>query len=108
MSLNIDDSPEHATPSDPLAAALRNDNNKTISLHRLTAAIRKAARDERIRGLFLTGSFQPADFGTGYACLREVREAIEEFKKGDGQNPKPVYAYLETPTTREYYVASAA
>ena len=108
MSLNIADSPEHATPSDPVAAALRNDNNRTISLHRLTAAIRKAAKDDRIKGMFLTGSFEPADFGTGYACLKEVREAIIDFKKGDGKNPKPVYAYLEAPTTKDYYVASVA
>ena len=33
-----------------------------------------------------------------------MREAIIDFKK----TGKPVYAYLEAPTTRDYYVASAA
>ncbi len=54
--------------------------------------------------MLLTGSFEPADFGTGYACLKELREAILDFKKSG----KQVYAYLEAPTTRDYYVASAA
>ncbi len=33
-----------------------------------------------------------------------MREAVLDFKKSG----KPVYAYLEAPTTRDYYVASAA
>jgi len=104
MSMNIADSPEHATSTDALTSALSNDNTKTISLHRLLKALKYAANDKRIKGIFLTGSFEPSDFGTGYACLKEVREAIIDFKK----TGKPVYAYLEAPSTRDYYVASAA
>jgi protease-4 len=104
MSLNITDSPEHASSTDPLASALSNDNTKSIPLHRLLSALKKAAKDDRIKGILLEGSFEPSDFGTGYACLKEVREAIIDFKK----TGKPVYAYLEAPTTRDYYVASAA
>jgi len=108
MSMNVTDSPEHATSTDPLTNALNNDNTKSVPLHRMLNAIKKAAKDERIKGMLLEGSFEPADFGTGYACLKEVREAIIDFKKGDGKTPKPVYAYLEAPSTRDYYVASAA
>ena len=104
MSMNVADSPEHATSSDALTNALSNDNSKSVSLRRLLNAIKKAAKDERITGMLLTGSFEPTDFGTGYACLKEVREAIIDFKKAG----KPVYAYLEAPSTRDYYVASAA
>ena len=104
MSMNVADSPEHATSTDPLTSALSNDNTRSVSLHRLVTAIKKAAKDDRIKGLFLTGSFQPTDFGTGYACLKEVREAIIGFKRAG----KPVYAYLEAPSTRDYYVASTA
>ncbi len=104
MSMNVTDSPEHATSTDPLTSALSNDNTKSVPLHRLLSALKKAAKDERIKGILLDGSFQPADFGTGYACLKEVREAIIDFKK----TGKPVYAYLEAPSTRDYYVASAA
>src|ERR1700734_4049650 len=83
LSLNVTDSPEHATPTDALTNALSNDNSKSVPLHRLVTAIKKAAKDDRIQGLLLVGSFQLADFGTGYACLK-------------------------APTTRDYYVASSA
>jgi protease-4 len=104
LSLNVVDSPEHAAPTSPFASALSNDASKSLSLRRTLVALKKAAKDDRIKGILLTGSFEPADFGTGYACLKELREAILDFKKSG----KQVYAYLEAPTTRDYYVASAA
>ena len=104
MSMNVTDSPEHASSTDPLTNALSNNNTKSVPLHRLVTALKKAAKDDRIKGILIDGSFQPADFGTGYACLKELREAILDFKK----TGKQVYAYLEAPTTRDYYVASAA
>ncbi len=104
LSMNVTDSPEHASSTDPLTNALSNDDTKSVALHRLLTALKKAAKDDRIKGILLTGSFEPADFGTGYACLKELREAVIDFKKSG----KPVYAYLEAPTTRDYYVASAA
>src|SRR5271155_4228948 len=104
LSMNVTDSPEHATSTDPLTNALSNDNTKSVPLHRLVTALKKAAKDDRIKGMLIEGSFEPADFGTGYACLKELREAILAFKL----TGKPVYAYLEAPTTRDYYVASAA
>jgi protease-4 len=104
MSLNVTDSPEHASDTDTLSSAFSNDQSKSVTLRSLTTALRKAAKDERIKGMLLTGSFEPADYGTGYACLKELRDAIIDFKKSG----KKVYAYLEVPTTRDYYVASAA
>jgi len=104
LSVNVTDSPEHATPTSPLDAALNEGTNKSVTLRHLTTAIEKAAKDERIKALFLTGSFQPADYGTGYSCLKELRQAILDFK----QSGKKVYAYVEAPSTRDYYVASAA
>jgi len=104
LSINVTDSPEHASPTNPLSAALSEDQNKSLTLHHLTTALKKAAQDDRIKALFLEGSFQPADFGTGFACLKELREAVLTFKKSG----KKVYAYMEAPTTRDYYVMSAA
>jgi protease-4 len=104
MSVNVTDDPERATPVSPLQALTNNDSSKTVTLRNLTVALAKAAKDDRIKGLFLTGSFNPSDYGTGYAALKELREAILDFKNAG----KPVYAYLEAPTTRDYYVASVA
>jgi protease-4 len=104
LSMNVTDSPEHATSTNPLSAALGSDTARSMTLHRLVTALKKAGKDDRIKGALLVGSFEPADYGTGYACLKELREAVLEFKK----TGKKVYAYLENPTTRDYYVASAA
>src|ERR1700761_3294747 len=104
MSVNVTDSPEHASPTGGLSSAFNNDKTQSIELRSLLKAIRKAGKDDRIKALFLTGSFEPAEFGTGYACLKEVREAINDFKKSG----KPVYAYLESPSAKDYYVASTA
>jgi protease-4 len=104
MSMNVTDSPEHATSSSPLDAALNSNATKSMTLRSLVTALEKAGKDERIRGVLLKGSFVPAEYGTGYACLHELRDAILAFKK----TGKKVYAYLEAPTTRDYYIASAA
>ncbi len=104
LSLNVTDAPEHATSTNSLSAALSGNQNRSVTLHHLTTALEHAATDKRIQALFLEGSFQPADFGTGYACLKELRTAILTFKKAG----KPVYAYMEAPTTRDYYVMSTA
>jgi protease-4 len=104
MSINVTDSPEHATSNTPLDAALNQNSTKSMTLRSLTTALEKAGKDDRIKAILLTGSFNPADYGTGYACLHELRDAILAFKK----TGKKVYAYLESPSTRDYYVASAA
>jgi protease IV len=104
MSVNVTDSPEHATSTTPLDAMLNNNSTKSMTLRSLVTALQKAGKDKRIQGVLLKGSFDPADYGTGYACLHELRDAILAFKK----TGKKVYAYLEAPTTRDYYVASAA
>jgi protease-4 len=44
------------------------------------------------------------DWASGYAALREVREALMAFKA----SRKPIYAYLVAPSTRAFYVASIA
>jgi protease IV len=63
-------------------------------------ALRKAAVDERVKAVVL----MPQGLSAGWAKLDELRTAVENFKKSG----KPVYAYLRSPGTREYYVATAA
>jgi len=57
LSLNVTDSPEHASPTNPFDSALSGNNTKSATLHSLITALNKATKDERIKGLFLTGSF---------------------------------------------------
>jgi len=72
---------------------------------RLTVAgvwttLKKAAADTHIKAIVL----EPEDLAGGWAKLEEIRSDVEQFRKSG----KPVYAYLRTPGSHEYYVATAA
>ena len=98
LSTNIIDRPsqQNILPEDP--------EHLTLQLRQVTKALNAAAKDERVAGLLLIGRFSSAGEQTGYATLREVREAVETFKASG----KPVRAYLNYVTTRDLYVASVA
>jgi protease-4 len=63
-------------------------------------ALKKAAVDTHIKAVAL----EPEGLSVGWAKMEEIRSDIEQFRKSG----KPVFAYLRTPTTRDYYVATAA
>lgn len=98
LSANIMDAPQAPTLD------LFDSQPETMQLRVVTHAIRAAAKDDRIAGLYLSGDISAASFGSGYAALREVRNAINDFKAAK----KPVVAYLTYATTKSYYLASAA
>lgn len=77
---------------------------ETLQLRALTRALRHAAGDKRIKGLLLLGNLEPGGYGSGFAALREVRAAIGDFRAGG----KPVVAFLDYATNRDFYLASAA
>jgi protease IV len=66
----------------------------------LWTSLHQAAGDQRVKAILL----QPRSVGAGWAKLQEIRHEIVEFKKSG----KPVYAYLQSAGSREYYLASAA
>jgi protease-4 len=72
----------------------------TPTIRDLWTSLRQAAKDPRVKAILL----KPRGIGVGWAKLQEIRHEIVEFKK----SAKPVYAYLESPGSREYYLASAA
>ena len=104
MSVNITDAPPPSDSSLMLGRALGRDETDTVSLRSLLQAIHAASRDNRIGGIFLHGSLSPVGYGSGFAALKEAREALMDFRKSN----KPVIAYLVDPNTRDYYLASAA
>lgn len=75
-----------------------------LPLRSATLAIRAAADDDRISGILLRGTVASDGVRSGYAALRELRGALQDFKA----SKKPVHAYLVTPDVSTYYVASAA
>ncbi|RRJ94588.1 signal peptide peptidase SppA [Opitutaceae bacterium TAV4] len=100
---NLTDSPP-SFDATSLGGLLTSDKPESISLRLLTKAIRTAATDKRIRGLYLTGHFAPDGYGTGFASLREVRAALAEFRAAN----KPIRAWFDSPGTLEYYLGSTA
>lgn len=73
---------------------------RPLTLFETTQAIREAARDESISSILM--SISP--LGLGWAQVQELRDALREFQ-GSG---KPVYAYLDAATNREYYLSCLA
>ncbi len=63
-------------------------------------SLRQAANDGRIKAVLL----EPRGLETGWGKLQELRTEILNFKKSG----KPVYAFLQSPGSHEYYLASAA
>lgn len=63
-------------------------------------ALRKAASDEKIKGVFLKAGAP----SSGWALLEEVRSALEEFK----ESGKFVYSFSEGYSEKGYYLASVS
>jgi protease-4 len=98
LSTNITDAPPPFDLGD-----LTNGRSDTLQLRTITRTLHFAARDPKIKGLLLIGNLSPDGLGTGYAALKEVRAALADF-----QRSKPVVAYIDYATTKDYYLASVA
>ncbi len=99
LSTNITDAPVKENPF-----GFASDREETLQLRSVTRALRAAATDSRIAGVFLTGSLEPQGYGAGFAALKEVREALAACRAAG----KPVVAYLNFASTRDVYLASVA
>jgi protease-4 len=104
LAANIQDAPSQVEGLDQFMEAFGSRAPRHLQLREVTRALQAAAKDDAIKGLYLTGSFRSEGYGSGFAALKEVREAIESFKAAG----KPVKAHLDFAGTREYYVASVA
>jgi protease-4 len=80
----------------PLYATIRT-HQPTLS--DILRALDRAADDPRIVGVVL----RPMNV-LGFAEIRELRQALLDFKR----SKKPIYAYLDIATDRDYYLASVA
>ena len=103
LNANLTDSPSPYT-LDGCATDLLGGGTAVIQLRTATNALRAAAKDDRIAGVFLTGSLAPDGYGTGYAALKELRAALLDFKAAK----KPIVAHLVSATTRDLYLAACA
>ncbi len=107
LSSVITDAPPKSSPSEFLGALNGDDAGpKHLQLLQITNALRSAAKDTRVSGVFLHGSLPSggSSYGNGFAALKEVREGLVDFKAAG----KPVVAYLDYAGTRDMFVASVA
>lgn len=74
--------------------------NKNLGLNDILAAIKRAASDDNIKGIYLDVSGVDA----GMATIEEIRNALIQFKKSH----KFILAYSEVYTQKAYYLASVA
>jgi len=73
---------------------------KNVGLNEILAAIGSAKYDDRIQGISIEGLGPNA----GISQLSAIRNAIVEFKKSG----KPVFAYSDSFSQKQYYVSSVA
>ncbi|MET0625156.1 MAG: signal peptide peptidase SppA [Pyrinomonadaceae bacterium] len=73
---------------------------ETNSLSNLLLQLRKAKADKRVGAVLLDFGM----LGAGWGKADEIRDAVADFRKSG----KPVYAYMEFGSDKEYYVATAA
>jgi protease-4 len=103
LSVAITDTKPASSTAEALSQALSDDESpSTMTLRTVLDAIETATTDDRIVALYLQGTTgtTPND----YATLKEVRQALEEFKAAG----KKIVAYDLDWTEREYYLASLA
>jgi len=72
---------------------------QTLTVEEIWSLLRRAASDSRIKAVI----FEPQDAGVGWAKMQEIHADLEQFRKSG----KPLIAYLKSPGTREYYMATA-
>lgn len=70
-----------------------------MSVLQVWDTFRRAAADSRIRAIL----FEPRGLDIGWAKMEEIHDEIVQFRKSG----KPIITYLNRPTAREYYLASA-
>ncbi|TDS17173.1 signal peptide peptidase SppA [Sphingobacterium paludis] len=73
---------------------------KSLGLNDIIGRIAAAKEDSRIKGIYLN----PTYVNTGMASLKEIRDALLDFKKSG----KFVVAYSDSYTQKAYYIASVA
>jgi len=99
--ITIGEQSVEALPLSSMSIRGVNLETETVGIWDAVRAINAAASDPAVQYIYLKTDGN----GTGLAHLQELRNALADFRKSSG---KPVVAYLETPTTGSYYIASVA
>lgn len=99
MSLNLSGVLNERNEPDPMAM-LMGKTNEALSLEDALLALRKAAENKNIEGIYM----RAGGLGAAPAMAQELRQALVEFKKSG----KWIVAYGEGYSKMDYYLASVA
>src|SRR5262245_42541705 len=84
----------------PLPSSSSNDELTVPGVYDVIRLIQKAAKDEKIKGIYVMSGLNP----NGYGTAEEIRNALLAFKKSG----KFVVAYSEMMNQKSYHVANVA
>lgn len=99
MRLNLSGVLAERSENNPFASFMGN-GNESLSLEDALLALRKAAKNKNIEGVYI----EVGTFGATPAMAQELRQALLEFKKSG----KWVLAYGDSYNKMDYYLASVA
>ncbi|BAZ83996.1 signal peptide peptidase SppA [Dolichospermum compactum] len=100
LSMKITDSEPNS--SQFLEKTFSGVQENNITLRKVVETLDKAGRDQNIVGIYIDGT--NANSAVGYASLKEIRQALEKFRK----TGKKIIAYSTDWSEKEYYLSSVA
>lgn len=102
LSMNITD--REPTSSEVLQNTLSGVEQQRMTLRSVLDTITKAKDDSRIVGIYLDATRSSGTSNLGFASLKEIRKALEEFRA----TGKKIVAYGMEWGEKEYYLSSVA
>lgn len=91
---------ERAPQEDPFSSFLPQSGSTAMGLDEITSAIRKAKKNDKIKGIYLDSRI----FNASLATLEEIRQELQSFK----ETGKFIVAYADNYLQPGYYLASVA
>ncbi len=102
LSMNITD--REPSSSEVFQQTFSGVKEERMTLRSVLDNLEKARRDSRIVGIYLDATRTSATNSLGFASLKEIRKALEEFRASG----KKVVAYGMEWSEKEYYLSSVA
>jgi protease-4 len=102
LMLTLDDPISDRSSDNPFANFnfSKPEASKQFGLNDITANLKKAAADPKVKGIYL----ELTDLPSGQATIEEIRNALIDFKKSG----KFIVSYSEVFTQKSYYLASVS
>ena len=104
LTVRITDTNPGSSTGELVQKAVSGDRDNSITLRTVLDSIDKAAKDPRIVGIYLDACGETGSTISGFATLKEVRQALERFKA----TGKKIIAYNDDWNEATYYLGSVA